>query len=261
MKTRLFLSATIGLALSAAVGHAQIIPIALSGSTQYDGWGNFGTMTGQYGSFPGGGSWASPIGSNLAGSGDAQITKTNGSGGGGPFVGSESLYFGGFGNGNTFGGTLTFSDPSVVSNLKTVVFQLQYGEAFGYDFYNDNSNIQLTLQTSEGSLIFSADYFALLNFYQDGTFENPNTGEDEPVYVNTYGYQWDFTALYSTYEDFAISSYSLTFSGAQHSQVRAAQFNQSDTFTQVIPEPSTYALMALGLGLVAWKVRRRVKEA
>ena len=261
MKKHFLLSITAGIAMSAGALHAQIIPISLTGNTQYDGWADFGTITGSYGSNPGTVAWNSgAIGSNTGSSGDAAITKGSNGTAGGPYKGGGSIYFGGFSaTPNTNGGSVIFSDTSVVGSLKTLVFQLDIGEAFGHDFFNDNTDIQLTLQTNGAPVVLSADYFTLLGRVDTGEVFDPGTGP-EPIYRNTYGWQWDFTSLYAT-DGFAITGYSLTVNAVQHAQIYAAQLDQGDTFAQVVPEPSTYALMALGLGLIVWKNRRRLVKS
>ena len=67
-----------------------------------------------------------------------------------------------------------------------------------------------------------------------------------------YTYTWDLSALG------AVSSYSLTLN-AGFSQMLAFQVDQ--TVAAPVPEPSSYALMAGGLGLVGWLARRRTPRA
>lgn len=231
---------------------AAPIPIALSGNTQNDGWTNAALTSAAnpgYGSFPGSGAWPAPIPSNVGG--DASLNKVSNGTGGGPYPASSSIYFGGFsGDLNVNGGTLAVTDSTPVANLQTVVFQIEIGEASTYDFYN---GVLPTLSYNGGTQMLTADYISLTQVY-NGTVEMP-TGE-EPVYINTYALQWDLSGVSET-----ISSFTISFTGVQHGQVYAMQLDQSDMMTQAVPEPSTYALMALGAGVICWHMRRKARMA
>ena len=236
----------------AFTAYAAPIPIALSGNTQNDGWTNPALTAAAnpgYGSFPGSGAWPAPIQSNVGG--DAYLSKVSNGTGGGPYPASGSIYFGGFsGDANVNGGTLSVTDATPLANLQTVVFQIEIGEASTYDFYN---GVLPTLSYNGGTQFLTADYVSLSQVF-NGTVEMP-TGT-EPIYINTYALQWDLSGISET-----ISTFSISFSGVQHSQVYSMQLDQSDTMTQAVPEPSTYALMALGAGVVCWHLRRKARLA
>ena len=56
-----------------------------------------------------------------------------------------------------------------------------------------------------------------------GTFPNPQTGEDEPLYLNTWGFQWDVSNLGP------INSIQIDFSAVTHAQIYAMRLDQSST--------------------------------
>lgn len=226
--------------------HAAPVAIDLDGNTQNDGWTNSSltSVSAGFGSFPGSSPWPNPIQSNVGG--DASLNKTANGTGGGPYPASGSIYFGGFsGDVNNNGGTLAVTDSTPVANLQTVVFQVEIGEAWTYDFYN---GVLPTLSYNGGSQMLAADYISLSQVFT-GTVTMPS-GE-EPLYLNTYGLQWDLSGIGET-----ITSFTISFTGVQHAQLYSLQLDQSDTFTQAVPEPSTYALMALAGAFVCWRLRR-----
>ena len=265
MKSTAFATLMIGLSAFAA---AQSSPhsISLGGTTQYDGWANFTpTNFPGTGNFPGGTPWANPLGSNTAGSGDATLRKTaNGTGGGGPFVLSGSIYSGGFSSTpNTFGGSLAVDDTTVVSGLKTVAFQLEIGEAFGYDLYNRvDPVLNYTYIPTGGSpttASFSSTLFTTRLAHVDtgASFTDPTTGLPQELFNNLYGYQWDLSGVAGT-----VTGISISFNTVQHSQIYSLQLDQSSQahgsnvfVAAAVPEPTSLA--ALGLGAIALVRRRR----
>jgi len=95
-------------------------------------------------------------------------------------------------------------------------------------------------------------FSGILNRFQSGTYPSPVTGLDEPVYVNTRGYQWDVSSLG------AVTSFTIDFSGVTHSQIYALQLNQSSSFfaTAVVPEPGVVGFLTVGACF--FLIRRRV---
>jgi len=238
-------------ALLCMQGWSQIRTVSFSsGTSDIDGWANINTANfSGYGFFPGSSAWPGPIGSNVLGSGDADLGRVSGgSSGGGPFLSSTSIYFGSFAQvPNALGGTLRVSDSTPLANLKTLVFQIQIGEATGYDLYSAPA-----LKINSGSSIVSPLFSGILNRFQSGTYPSPVTGLDEPVYVNTRGYQWDVSSLG------AVTSFTIDFSGVTHSQIYALQLNQSSSFfaTAVVPEPGVVGFLTVGACF--FLIRRRV---
>ena len=254
MKIRSILFTGALVALSAASGLAApmaITPWSMPGNSESNGWLtiNSAVFPGT-GSFPGSTMWA-PLGSTTGG--DGILRKlANGPAGGGPYAASGSMYFGGFsGDVNFDGGRLAVTDNTPVADLSNIVFQIQIGEAWTYDFYN-NVMPTLSYTTSSGTVSnISATDWSLLEQYDNGTVTMP-TGE-ETVYINTYAMQWDLSGV--TEE---ITSFSITFNGVQHAQLYSLQLDQSDTYVQAVPEPTTGLLFAAGAAVLALRSRRRL---
>lgn len=243
-----------GPALADYVPGAGLVNPAITGNTQYDGWiGLTSANYSGYGGFPGSAAWPVPIGSNrtLANTfnrdepGDAGLLKTANGTGGGPYLAGGSIYFGGFsGDTNNFGGTLAVTDSTPVAGLKNVIFQVQIGEAWTYDFWNHQLP---TLSYNGGSQQLAAATSLTVEQFYNGTVTMP-TGE-EPVYINTYLLQWDLSGIGTP-----ITGFSVSFSGVQHSQLYGLRLDQSDVYT-AIPAPGAMALLGIG-GLVAMRRRR-----
>jgi hypothetical protein len=235
-----------------ATSFSQIISINFNGSgtTSYSAWSNLTSFDySGYGSFPGNQPWPAPIRANQ-GSTNSTLNRVAGSPtGGGPFLASESIYFGNFAQvPNALGGTLRLSNSLGITNLKTLLFQVQIGEATGYDFFEPSGFPKLTLN----EITYNATYTNLVNRFQNGVFPSPETGFDEPVYVNTWAYQFNLT-------NNGFPSYHIDFSGVTHSQVYALRWDGTSVLQgQVIPEPSTLGLLALaGAGLAGYIIRKR----
>lgn len=234
-------------------GQAQIRVVNFgSGNSSFDGWVNLNSANfSGYGSFPGSSAWPAPIGSNASSSGDAELSRVAGSPtGGGPFLSSGSIYFGNFAQvPNALGGTLRVSDPTPLANLKTLIFQIQIGEVLGYDFFRPTG--APALKVNGGASALNPLFSGVLDRFQSGVFTSPATGVDEPVYVNTWGYQWDISSFGP------VTSFTIDFSGVTHSQVYALQLDQSSALfpAALIPEPGTASLILMAAVLAL--VRRR----
>lgn len=241
------------LLLMTSLSFSQIINVNFgSGSSNYSAWSNINSLNYVgYGSFPGNTPWPAPIRATQ-GSTNSTLNRIAGSPtGGGPFLASESIYFGNFAQvPNSLGGTLRLSNSLSLTNIRTLVFQIQIGEATGYDFFSPTGFPKLSLN---GSIYTTATFTNLINRFQNGTFPSPETGNDEPVYVNTWAYQWRIT------NSTPINNYALDFSAVTHAQVYALRWDSSSLVfnTPVIPEPSTYALLVLGAAGVAGYMARK----
>jgi len=241
MNLRLILifSLWLGYVAENGFGQIQVVNFGL-GSSGSDAWVNVNSVNfSGYGGFPGSSAWPASIGSNGIGSGDADLNRVAGSPtGGGPFLSSSSIYFGNFAQvPNALGGTLRVSDSTPLANLKTLVFQIQIGEATGFDLYSAPA-----LKINGGSSVVNPLFSGIINRFQNGTFTSPATGSDEPVYVNTRGYQWDVSSFG------AVTSFAIDFSGVTHSQIYGLQLDQSSSVfsTAVIPEPNVGGLILAG---------------
>jgi hypothetical protein len=245
---------SLGAAAQAAfVPGEDLVNPGLTGNTQHDAW--VGLTSANYPGFPGfpgTGAWPHPMAPNQPGSVDGELIKLANGNGGGPYPTSGGIYFGGFsGDINNLGGTLAVKDATPVADFKNVVFQVQIGEAWTYDFYN---HALPTLSYNGGSQNLAATTSLVLSKFDNGTVTMP-TG-DETVYINTYLLQWDLSGISSPITDFSIQ-----FSGTQHSQLYALQLDQSDVYKAygtVVPEPSTILMTASGvLPLALLTLRKR----
>lgn len=201
---------------------AAFIDLPFSGASSLDGWVdlNFMSFPG-YPGFPGSSAWPAPMESNEALSGDAQLSRlAGGADGGGPYPAGETLYFGSFQQvPNRLGGTLRISDPTPLAGAKTIAFQIQIGEADGYDFHEPAG---LPVLRVNGTTVLAPFVTQLLNRFQNGTYFSPATEQEEPVYVNSWGFQWNVNGLGP------ITSIEIDFSGVTHAQIYRMRLQQAE---------------------------------
>lgn len=183
--------------------------------------------------FPGNGFWPD-LESQTGGAAGANVLHkiSNGSGGG-PYPATGSIYYGGTSSTpNTAGGALAVvaSGPGVLTGVKTVVFQIDIGEAWTYDFLSGAAPV-LTYTTASGSTTisatFSSHYKEVYNgqVLMEGVMENLN--------INSYAYQFNLGTVTG------ITSFSISFEGVQHAQLYGTglqQFNAA-TSTNLLPPP------------------------
>ncbi len=269
-----------------AVGDSTPVAVDFGAGSKYDGWYNLSNNTttpmtkvihgeehdlygsSGYGGFPGSGAWPSPIDSQLQSNAGAKATLdkvANGSGGG-PYPASSGIYYGGFnGDPNINGGILGVNEASPLSGLGTIVFQVQIGEAFTYDYYDDATlGLQVPSLTlnfdGDSPVTLSADFSELIYAAYNGTIEMPTgpggTMQDEDLFINLYGYQWDV----SDYSD--VVSFDIEFTAVQHAQLYALQLDQStvdygNTSMIPVPEPETWALVFGSAAFLIGIIRRK----
>ncbi len=228
------------LVLTGGAARAQFYEFSFPGNSSFDGWENMNSSTFiGFGSFPGGSAWPGPADSNAAGSGDAGLYRLAGEDTpsplkGGPFFASESLYFGSYSQvANSRGGTLRISDATPVAGVRTIVFQIQIGGADGYDFHLPSGVPVLKLNGSSEGMAPAAT--AVLNRYQNGTFFSSETEQEEPVFVNTWGFEWHLP-------EGEVASFAIDFSAVTHAQIYRMQLDQSSTVTSAVFLPE----MAMG---------------
>ena len=210
---------------------AQTKDIAFSGGgvTASDRWNNLThprLNQSIYGMHPGSKEWGQAIAANIAGSSGGSLTRLAKSpNGGGPYPADFSLYFGSFTTvPNTLGGTLAVR-CGPVAGVKTVVFQIEIGEGqpqgqTRYFFHEPAGNPTAGRPTLylNGQPLAAPTYTALVNqrTTEDGGGE---TGED-PVFVNTYGYQWNIGTS-------DVTSLEIRFSCVEHVSIYSMRLDQT----------------------------------
>ena len=243
-----------GLAGTAALAGSITDP-GLVGNTQHDEWTTNGLSSAAnpgYGGFPWTAPWPGPIASTEGG--DAELFRTAGSTEsiGGPVPAGGSLYFGGTAaEANVFGGSLAVVDASPVGGVANVVFQIQIGEAFGYDFFDHDLPV---LSYNGGSQNLAASYNAITDQIDNGTVQTP--AGPQTSFINTHLLQWDLSGIPG------ITDFTISFSGVQHAQIFGVRLDQSDVFTSLapvaaVPEPTSVSLFFCGLAAVLYKTRKR----
>lgn len=266
MKSKLTINLLVSAGMLIAAGISDAVTIVgdtiidpnLQGATSTNLWDHVAGRAG-FGSFPGSGAWpAAGMAPNLAPAvNPAALMRISGANGGGPYSGNGSIYYGGFvATVNSAGGEMAVTQSGVMPGLSTIAFQIQIGEAFGYDFLNGAlPSLSYTTAADTFDLADSLFDSALTSQIDNGTFTAP-TGE-EKVYVNTYGMQWDLSGTDTS----SWASFDISWDGVQHAQIYGLRLDQGTGDHQLgslftaVPEPSAASLAALAVfGLIS---RRR----
>jgi len=215
-------------ALGGASALQAAMEVNLPGNTEESNWTDLNSTTlptsaGYNSFFTNTAGWTTPVAADI---GSPVFDKVLGTGG---FPSTASIY-----NFDT-PGTFTVSDASPISDLETVVFQIDMiGPMFAAP----------TLSYNGGGQNLAWDGYNSI----DGDFSG--MGADSRVFIT----QWDLSAVVEE-----ISSFEITWTSGFHASNYAMQLNTSDTYTEVVPEPSTYALVAgaaCGLLLLIRRKRR-----
>ncbi|MDZ8118160.1 PEP-CTERM sorting domain-containing protein [Pontiella agarivorans] len=214
--------------MAAAAAQASLTDFGLGGNKLYDGWdGLSASHYPGYGSYPGAGTWPGSMVANEAGSNGGELAKISGTG----YAGGSSLY-------SSAGGVFEVSQDSVVSGLETIVFAVGYGAGTSASFTNGP-----TLMINGSTVVGAADSSFNLGSYDD------NIGGYD-VTLTTDVFQWDLSSLGET-----VSSFSISYDVGEHAQQYGLQLEQSDTYTEAIPEPATIVLIG-GAGGALFMLRR-----
>ena len=232
-------------ASTTAIASGQFIDPNLSGDTQFDGWDTLNRSLPQiadndaaWPTFPGATPWPEGIGSYLTFgtadrsdddvTGDAVFNKTSGFG----YPAGFSIYASPFGN-----GTFEVADNTVVSNIETVVFQIEIGTGSAPTALSGDPT--LTINGTTQVALFND--FLLSSGVSDTGFG--------PVNVDARAYQWDLRGLGP------ITSFAVDFAPAGTSTtITALQLDQGNVFT-AIPAPGA-ALTVGAAGVIAARRRR-----
>lgn len=238
---------------SSAFAQTKDIVFSGGGTKTFDGWSNmtvFRLGSLNYGSWPGAKVWTQAITANLTGSGGGLLNRLAGSpNGGGPFPSDTSLYFGSSTTvANTLGGTLGVG-RAPVSGVRTVVFQIELGEGqpqgqTRYFFHEPVGNPTAGRPTLyiNGQPLATPTHTVLVN--QRTTGGGGETGED-PVFANTYGYQWNISTP-------NVTSLEIRFSCVEHVSIYSMRLDQTSVLqsNNVFETPSSVPVMNLsGTGL------------
>lgn len=250
-------------------GGTLVVGNSLTGTVTYEGWNNLttaripnnnatggpeagGTSTRPYGNHNNTAGWylwawdegtetyintgvRSTIASNL-GAGTSTLWKSSGYG----YVAGSSIHQGFPGFTIAPAGNFTLTG-SAITGLENVIFQIQAT--------NRDGEIFAALPTlTIGSTTLDADYFSLF-----AKIENYSTGGFGDQDMDFYAFQWDLSGLSISEGD----SFSINWTGLANSGIFGMQLNQGDTFLQVVPEPSTWLLLGLGLTIFLIMRRRR----
>lgn len=241
-------AAVIAIAGSAAVASAQFSSPNLPGNTDFDGWDNLTRSNPQIANanppFPGfieaANPWPEAIESVLTQgtadpsdddlTGDAAFDKLSGFG----YPAGVSIYASPFGN-----GTFSVADATPISDLETVVFQIQIGSGSAGWLESDPT---LIINGSTAVPLFDSGTFSS-EFDPDGPFG--------ALTINVFAYQWDVSGLGP------ITDFDVQFTTAGTSTtIFGLQLDQGDQFAAVeVPAPGAVAL--LGLGALSVGSRRR----
>ncbi len=233
-----FILGSVALASSAL---AQVTDPHLAGNVRTDIWlfenvnrfGDFGTA---------GDPWDAPILSTESGGVDAEVNKVAGSG----FATGSTLYAPGFSYiPNTYRATFSITEPDALDQLKTVVFQIDIGEVYGHDLYNEN-HVGPVLNINGGSQLVAPDTWQLRSHIDTGEKFPIPTGGEEPVYRNTWLGRWDLSGVDP------VSSFEIQWDVVEHTQTYVLRLDQSDA----IPEPSMLGLLSLGALTLVRRKRR-----
>jgi hypothetical protein len=212
--------------------YGDFVAPALSGSTSTDGWFNLNsTNYSGYGSFPGLTNWPAPIAANQSGSGDATFDKVDGTSGYLASATTNAIYS----PDETNLGTFSVLDATALGSVSNILLQVGSTGNLG--------GTALTLNYNGGTQNLAPGYAMLISSNAVSTPFGPAT-----YYV--WGYQWDVTGL-------GVTSFDATWTvAAAHDLTYGARLDQSSTFMQVVPEPSSALLAIAGVGL-AWLRRSR----
>lgn len=216
--------------LATATTASAALSITLPGNSEESIWQdmnatNYGASTGvNYGTATN--PWLNPIAPD---SGSALFDKVSGGG----YPASASIY-------NTdVSGSYAITDSAPISDLATLVFQIDQGAFTG------EAPIVPVLSYNGGSQALVADY----TLTTAGDYDNMGS----PSVL--LAFQWDLSGILDP-----ITSYTIDWTSGVHGSNFYMQINTGDTFAQVVPEPSTYALIA-GLGVAGLLIFRRKRRS
>lgn len=217
---------TVGLVIAMVIGaQASLTDFGLTGNASSDGWDNLTTSSGI------GEVWPAAFGSNEAGSGDADLERLSGT----HFAAGLGLYS------YMSGSVLEISDATALTDVETIVVAFRYGENAENPSFLTGPSLTINDSTVVGSagntlnLGIQSVYVEAMGDYVD---------------YSTKIYQWDVSGL-------GVASFDIEFDLGMHTSLVGIQMEQSDSYTEAIPEPAT--LMLLGSAGGALCLLRRLR--
>lgn len=197
---------------------------------------------GYYGASPGSAAWGRGAASFEGTAGHyAELIKTSGN----LYIGG-TLYAGGYSYApGTFGATAEFNVATALVGVQTITLQWTITSGLLSDI-QAGPTLYINGDDSNG---LEVDFSRILARVEEPPFDRD--GVLYPNYTTTYYYQWTLGE--------EVTSFDIAFQMEQHARIYEAQIDQS-TIPLPIPEPSTYALIGLGLAGAAF-LRRRKRTA
>ena len=263
----LAVSALLGLTAASSAQMVDYEPL-LGGSTDHYQWTSFtippGVSTGTGGNA---GQWAgttTPTNQGIAANGGSALNTlfyVPLTGSGTAANPSETTDFVGGGIYTFFSAThfeITSSGP--LSDLESLTLQLSFAQgltgAFGGTPTDYFAVPSLKLTLDDDSTVTLPFTFSLLE--SSGSVYVPAINGNDVV--NQWGYQWDLSSVSGS-----IVGYSIDFQMPYHGVVLGADIVESDAIQttsvlEAVPEPSTWALLALAGGLIGFRLIGRTRR-
>src|SRR5262249_10549039 len=157
-------------------------------------------------------------------------TSTLWKSGGYGYVASSSIHQGASSFTEGAGGNFE-TDSTFLSGAKTVLFQIDIGRVNNFTFYQNAFPV-----LSFGSIEVQPTYSALISRVDTGVVMGVQSYRDQ------WAFQWDL----SSYDLSGTPAFEVSWTGEKNAGIYALQLNQGNSFTEVVPEPSTWILLGLG---------------
>lgn len=146
-----------------------------------------------------------------------------------------------------YGGILNFDGNVTLDSMAQATLKILGPSTGEFDqitttgtFNINNATLNIESPNDVASLLTSSDFFPIFEAFDGGQFVGLFAGLTDGSLVDIYDLDGNLLGQFNIfYNDFDISL----------------------TNFQPVPEPQTYALLAIGLGIVAWSVRRKRNQA
>lgn len=147
----------------------------------------------------------------------------------------------------------TVSTSTPLDGLSNIILQLRTGTIFPDSpeftpFQLAQMAGSVVLSLNQGTILREWDFREMTHLSQD-MFSTTYTQE-------VWAFQWDLSDI-----DVPITDFSIGWDSHPFGNIFGVQIDQSNSFTQVIPEPSSLGLAAVGLSLCLRRTRRIKRDA